>query len=311
MTTRGRHIRLVIFSQIMGVFISVGQLRVEDAPALKFLFSVDETGRYEKLQRPVSIGVDMVRSEIYIADAGERKIFLYDETGRFLQEMGRDLEPKAPYGLFVHDSGNLVVAEQDLPRLELLDHTGSVVGEVPLEPGESERFLPGGMCSDRSGMVYVCERFGDKVLRVDLSERRSERWPFDPGGQDDAVELQDILPLGDGKMMLLSSKGSVVRVVDGNGKVVRRFGMHGAKADEFSFPTAFALGREGRVWIVDTFQHSVKVFNQDGSFFKEYGRMGSEPGNFFFPNDIAFGKDGRLYVLDGGNRRLQAFQVEE
>jgi sugar lactone lactonase YvrE len=311
MTFRYRIVSLVIVSQLVGIFVSGGLIWAEETPALKLLFSIGEAERDEPLLKPGSIDVDTLRGEVYVTDRGNSEIYVYDETGRFLQRIRKDLKVNAPDELLVDRSGNLVVCEQDLPMLWLLDHQGSVIEEVQLKLDGSERFLPGGMCTDIGGAVLVVERFGDKVVRINKTDRSIEQWPVDLGKQENIIELQDILTLGDGKTILLSSKGYAVRILDREGVLVNKFGEHGSKRNEFSFPTAFALGPKGKLWIVDTFQHSVKVFNQDGSFFKEYGRMGSKPGKFFFPNDIAFGRGGKLYILEGGNARFQVFQVEQ
>ncbi len=311
MISAGMTFRRVSFEFLLLFFIFVLSSRAAGDPDLRYLFSVLEADRGVPLLRPGSIAVDTLKGEVYLTDRGRKAIFLYSESGRFLQEFGKEVGLHIPFYLLVDPSVHLVVGEQDRPVLWLLDLKGRVLDEIRLIDDDKEGILPGGISPGPGDNLYVASRYGNSVVKVNLTEKRVDDWYSYPEGQDDGIEIQDIIALEDGRVILLSSRGSVVHVLDGEGRPLVRFGRHGSTEDEFSFPSAFALGPDGKLWIIDTFQHSVKVFDLDGTFIGEFGEMGTEPGRLFFPVDLAFGRGGKLFILERGKARLQAFQLGE
>jgi streptogramin lyase len=211
----------------------------------------------------------------------------------------------------VDPGGYLVVGEQDLPDLWIIETTGRGARKLSLNVEPSGDILPGGLLVEPDGDIVIAERFGRDVVRLNRTSGTVEGILEGVGRFEEEFELQDIVRMPDGRSILISSKGYVVHVVDATGKTLHRFGLHGSRTDHFSFPVAAAIGPNGNLWIVDTFQHTLKVFALDGTFIGEILEMGSRPGQLFFPVDLAFGRDGRLYTLEKGVPRLQAFQLIE
>jgi hypothetical protein len=299
------------FEFLLLFFILIGSSRAIGDPDHRLLFSVLEAGRGVTLIKPSSIAVDTLKGEVYLTDRGRRAIFLYNESGQFLQEFGKEIGLHIPYCLMVDPSLHLVAGEQDKPKLWLLDLKGRILDEISLISDDKEGILPGGVSPGPEDNLFVVNRYGNSVIKVNLAEKRVDNWYTHPENQDGGIELQDIITLEDRRVLLLSSRGSVVHVLDAEGRPLIKFGRHGSTEDEFSFPSAFAIGPRGKLWIIDTFQHSVKVFDLDGTFINEFGEMGTEPGELFFPIDIAFGRGGKLFILEKGKARLQAFQLGE
>jgi len=75
----------------------------------------------------------------------------------------------------------------------------------------------------------------------------------------------------------------------------------------FSIPTALALGRDGRRYIVDEGECRVVMVSPAGESTGSFGRRGEGPGEFLDPIDIEALPDGRLIVSDYGALRLTLF----
>lgn len=71
-------------------------------------------------------------------------------------------------------------------------------------------------------------------------------------------------------------------------------------------PSDVAVGKDGRIFVMDGVNNRVAVFSSSGEFLYDFGGGGSGKGEFHFPLGITTDKSGRVYVADSGNHRVQA-----
>ncbi len=294
---------------LAGLLLGQATTATGETLSLKHLFTVQEAARDESLERPASIAVDTLRGEVYLSDRMRKEILIYDEEGRFLQRIGKSSGIQIPFHIAVSPPGILVVGEQDLPELAVIEMGETRPLKIDLKTDLSPPLLSGGITVRSDGEIFVVERFGKSVFRIDRNAGSVDRFFSGTLPSSGECAFQDVTTTRDDRVIVLSSKGHAIHVLDKNGKELKRFGFHGSRPENFSFPTAVTLGPKGTIWIVDSFQHSIKVFDPDGSFLGEFGEMGTDEGKFFFPIDIAFGKGKRLVVLEKGVPRFQAFQL--
>ena len=88
------------------------------------------------------------------------------------------------------------------------------------------------------------------------------------------------------------------------------------------YPTAFAVGPDGRFYVLDGANYRVVVFNEQGEYITQWGTRGSGPGQFnlgsgdermdtfvfkSLAGDITVDDEGFVYVVDHDNLRIQKF----
>jgi len=90
----------------------------------------------------------------------------------------------------------------------------------------------------------------------------------------------------------------------------------GPDPGSFLFPLSFAIGPNGRIYVLDAGNHRIQVFGPDGEYITQWGRCGSGPGDFDFGQgmtsldfrgSIAVDDEGYIFVADPGNQRIQVF----
>ena len=90
----------------------------------------------------------------------------------------------------------------------------------------------------------------------------------------------------------------------------------GPDPGSFLFPLSFAIGPNGRIYVLDAGNSRIQVFSAHGDYITQWGRRGSGPGEFDFgqgmaPEDfrgsIAVDDGGYIFVADPGNQRIQVF----
>lgn len=150
-----------------------------------------------ELRAPWDVAVDS-NGDIYVADAGNGKVAVFDSAGDFLREFGQGVFPSTSEirGLALTAEG-LWVSDKELERVYLLSREGAVlktVGDADAPAGEISRAR--GLASDRLGALYLIEPNRDRVQKLDPqgrgllyfgtralaapSERAAKRWLVQP-----------------------------------------------------------------------------------------------------------------------------------
>jgi sugar lactone lactonase YvrE len=104
-----------------------------------------------------------------------------------------------------------------------------------------------------------------------------------------------------------------IRVLDGDGNVTGLLDPEGVTAVE-----GVAMGADGTLWAINSFDGLVYNFSTDGTLITEFGGKGPGPGEFgnFSPTSFDVGPDGNLYVFDsqqgdsGEVGRIQVFDAQ-
>ncbi|MGA1238741.1 MAG: pentapeptide repeat-containing protein, partial [Limisphaerales bacterium] len=137
--------------------------------------------------------------------------------------------------------------------------------------------FPAGVTSDRSGNIYYVDQGDNSVRMVDFQGR--------------------------GRLV---AGGTGFGFVNGDGEVA-----------QFAQPSGLAVGRDGTLYVADTYNHCVRVISPGGvvSTLAGYGQAGYRDGRgsaawFHTPAAIALAPDGALYVADTYNHRIRRVTLE-
>ncbi len=84
----------------------------------------------------------------------------------------------------------------------------------------------------------------------------------------------------------------------------------GQVAAGFMGPRGVAVGSDGSVWVTDTGNHRVVKFNAALENEQIVGPTGTKPGEFKSPVGIAVSRSGLIYIADTGNGRIQIFDKD-
>jgi sugar lactone lactonase YvrE len=136
-------------------------------------FAADET-KIEDLKlsgigRAASFAVDRERERIYVVDAPQHQLRLYDLRGRFLETMGRrgnaPGEFNFPGDIDLDAAGNLYLVDTLNARIQILAPDGTVLrtfGERGTARGSFS--VPKGIAVSPSGLIYVSDASQHKIV---------------------------------------------------------------------------------------------------------------------------------------------------
>ncbi|MBI4651409.1 6-bladed beta-propeller [Candidatus Desantisbacteria bacterium] len=78
----------------------------------------------------------------------------------------------------------------------------------------------------------------------------------------------------------------------------------------FANPAGIVVGKDGKIFIVDSLNTRVQVFNEKGEFLYFIGKSGMGGGEFMLPSGIAMDNKGYLFVTDIGQHRIHVFEQD-
>ena len=214
-----------------------------------------------------------------------------------------------PYAVAVH-RGRIFVSDTVSRHVSLFDVPQGRLFRIGDQEGNGQLVKPIGVDVDAAGNLYVAD-IGARAILVYGTDRAFVRriggpkWfsrlssvTVDPGGtRVYAVDLGGV-----------SSEQHLVRVFDAvTGEHLQDIGRRGSGPGEFNLPRDMAIGRDGRLYVVDGGNFRVVVFDRQGRYLQSFGSVGKQYGQFARPKEIAIDREGNVYVVDTAFGNFQIF----
>lgn len=206
------------------------------------------------------------------------KVFVSDSAERYVRVF--DVRAGKHYRIGEGDQGRLFkplgIDVDDKGNLYVADATQKVVAVFDAD-GKFKTNIGSAMWFDRLSSVTV-DRAGSRVYVTDI------------GG--------------------VGSENHRIRVFDANsGKHLLDIGRRGTGPGELNLPRDVAIGKDGRIYVVDGGNFRIQVFEPDGTFVRNFGSVGKQFGQFARPKEIATDSAGNVYVVDAAFGNFQIFSA--
>lgn len=225
--------------------------------------------------------------------------------------VSREVAIVKPYGVTSHQ-GVIYVTDTILGRLLVFDRPTRTFKIFGTEgPGRLNK--PIGVAVDNQGRIYVTDAHQRRVvvygkdgafIRAMGGQRRLVR----PVGVAVHQTTGKVYVVDAGS---LDSSHHAVSVYHQEGQHLFDFGQRGTAQGEFNFPTNITIGRDGRVYVVDTGNFRVQVFDSAGNYLDSLGTVGTELGAFARPKGIALDSEDHIYVVDAAFNNIQIFDQQK
>jgi DNA-binding beta-propeller fold protein YncE len=203
--------------------------------------------------------------------------------------------------IFVSDTVNRAIMTFDVPSGKFMK-----IGET--DAGTLAK--PLGLDVDAAGNLYVADGTLKIIVVFDRDGKRLRT--IGEKGSFDRLSSVTVNPEGTRVYAVdiggVQSENHRVRVFDAlTGEHVADIGKRGSAPGEFNLPRDLAIGRDGRLYVVDSGNFRVQIFDRDGKYLSSFGKVGKQLGDFARPKEIATDPEGNVYVADAAFGNFQVF----
>ncbi len=308
----------IIITLILLFFIIAGnagllfaQGRDRGIMRVEFLYAIEHTGgRGEKLRSPTDIHYDRSAEELYIADAGYRKIFIYDKNGSLIDDFTVDDKEGSPTMVSVDGKGRVYVGHNRSPKITIFNFKGVRLDVLDL-PGIvdvlANRIRPMYFASSPDGLVYVLKSEGG-IVKIDPLGEEHKNLYFSGDDNPNAIFGMTIDP--EGRFIFSDMRPYSVVIYDPKEKKNKRFGKAGILYGQLARPSAVTTDNQGHIFVVSLVRNKILCYDREGEFIEEFGGRGKGYGLFYLPSKIVSDGKDRLYVLENALERVQVFRIE-
>lgn len=239
-----------------------------------------------------------------------------EQEGAKLREMLTGVNPQSglgamvkPYGIAVFQ-GRVFVSDPAARHVRVFDVPNQKAYIIGDDAGLGQLTKPMGLSVDRLGNLYVADATANAVVVFDKDGRFLRRI----GGPKWLSRVVGVTVDPRGDRMYVTDVGGVrsqdhrVRVFNPvDGTHMFDIGGRGPGAGQLNFPYDVAVGKEGRLYVVDSGNFRVQIFDRDGKYLSSFGAAGKQYGSFARPKQIAADAEGNVYVVDAAFANFQIF----
>ncbi len=116
-------------------------------------------------------GVDWHQGKVFVADAFNNRVQVFDENGEFQEILGVSPDGVSlfdyPYDLTLGPKGNIFVVEYGGNRITCIDQQGKLIGRFgSAGPGQNQFTMPWGLTVNRHGTIYVADTGNRRIVEL-------------------------------------------------------------------------------------------------------------------------------------------------
>jgi len=264
-------------------------------------------------------GIAVTNTEVFVSDARNGRIQVFDHEGKFKREFGATGdgigELGRPMNLTIHDE-KLYVPEYMNDRIQVFSLAGEPL-EIIGEPGEGPgRFnTPGGVAVADNGDLFVTDFYNQRVQHLRADGSFVKQWGTTGETAKGAGEFTyptDVALADDGTLYVADGYGNRVQVFGAGGDFLRKWGgpfalgLYGPFKGWFTTATSIAIGPEGNVFVADFYNDRIQKFTAQGDYLTAFGSVPDNPGHTGMA--VAIGSDGTVWSVNFADNRVEKWQ---
>lgn len=235
------------------------QVHLFDESGERYL-AIPESG--PPLQAPIDVAVDERRGRIFVSDAGDSAVRIFNLGGAPAGEIRRGLLGR-PTGLAINEATDeLLVIDtehaallrfslEDLQPREVIGHQGE---------GSGLFNAPTAVAAGLDGSMYVVDTLNHRVQILNASGEFVRSF----GSAGDApgyfARPKGVAIDGQGNIHVVDALFDNVQVFDGEGHLLMAYAGPGHEPGYLWLPAGIAIDGRGRIYVADTYNRRVQVF---------------------------------------------------
>ncbi len=260
---------------------------------------------------PTRIALD-AQGNIYVTEARDKNLVrVFDRRGKLLRARSGF---KSPAGIAVDGQSRLYVVNAAAKSVDV--YNGDFTPSFSLGAGKGEFKAPASVAVGANGLIYVADTKDNRIKAYNPNGTPAFAFGGWGKGNGQFNEPRSLaIDESKGEIYVADfgifndpsygdTAGARVQVFDLQGGFKRSFGTYGTGEGKMIRPVDIALDRDGRVYVVDSFQGVIHVFDGYGAPLETIFDA-AHPTKI--PIGIAVGKDNRVFVATSNKKNVDVF----
>lgn len=223
-------------------------------------------------------GIAVTANEVFVADARNNRIQVFDKQGKFKRAFGEDRIGR-PMNIAVAGH-NLYVPDYFQDVIHVFTLNGDYQRALAAEDGFNS---PGGVAIYPDGTLLVADTYAQRVVHLAADGRVLRSW-----GKPDGIDFSyptDVAIAADGSFYVADAYNDRIQQFGSKGQLLRKWGgpfainIFGPFKGWFATVTSIAVGADGSVFAADFYNDRVQKFTAEGKFLTAFGLPSTEAGH--------------------------------
>ncbi len=254
-----------------------------------------------------STGIAITADAVFVADARNNRIQVFDKQGTFKRAFGNKVLGRPM---------NMAIAGD---RLYVPDYFKDVIHVFTLD-GEYRRAIaaedglnsPGGVAIRANGTLLVADTYAQRVVHLTPDGNVLKSWNGTGIGAGDFNYPTDVAIAADGGFYVADGYNDRVQQFGPAGEFIRKWGgpfganIFGPFKGWFATATSIAVGADGTVYVADFYNDRIQKFTAEGSFLTAFGTLAQGPGHSEIA--LAVDADGTVWSANFAGNRVEMWR---
>ena len=262
-----------------------------------------------EFQTPLGLTIDEA-GRIYIADAGNNRVQVIDDTGGFITEFGGrgwqrgEFDHPTDIALSFQRSYRLYVVDTGNNRVQYCNFVDRIF--YPLSENVDDILLdqPEGIGIGRNGEVYVVDTGNHRWIEFNVAGVPVVARGSFGSSSEQLWNPTDLSVDTHGNIYIVDTGNHLIKKYDFSGNPMRAWGGEGSQLGQLRAPRCIALDDWNYLYVTDSGNRRIQVFTPDGKSITEFGTP-----MLLEPTGIAVSKTGRVFVSDAEANDIKVFQI--
>lgn len=251
-------------------------------------------------------GIAVTDDEVFVADARNGRIQVFDKNGVFRRAFGQERLGR-PMNLTIVDD-RLYVPDYFKDVIHVFRLDGSIERTMAIDDGLNS---PGGVAVRADGSLLVADTYGQRVVQIGNSGEVLRSWEGKGVGPARFNYPTDVAAAGDG-FFVADGYNDRIQAFDADGNFERKWGgpfglnVFGPFKGWFATVTSIAAGPNGDLFAADFYNDRIQKFTAEGRFLTAFGTPSAAPGHTEIA--VAVDADGAVWTANFSANRVEQWR---
>lgn len=304
---------LILFALMAALAWAGGAVNWNQQPPYQLVQSWGTKGSGEgQFNDPTGIAV--TADEVFVSDARNSRIQVFDKQGQFKRTFGQDRLGR-PMNLAIA-GGKLYVPDYFKDVVHVFTLAGKYQAAIKSEDGLNS---PGGVAVRPDGTLLVADTYAMRVINIAPDGTLLQQWGTLGKGGIAAGQFSyptDVTNAPDGGFYVADGYNDRIQQFAADGEFVRKWGgpfglnIYGPFKGWFTTVSSVAVGPQGAVFAADFYNDRIQKFSAAGHYMTAFEpRINDGPGHTEIA--VAVDSDGTVFSVNFKGNRIEKWRLRK